>query len=279
VGNCAYYSGPYIFRGIWSESVANQRFKPWGRREPAAHDTTGGDEGTPPAEPGDSPIVQRVLAATASSDAETAPDEPRETAPAEQAEEAPAEPATVGEEVGFVLKSAQEAAERIRTRARKDAALIREEAKAAAAGVEEAQRRAEADRADAESARAEAEAYAQQLRADAERESEQILDQARLRLERAEREAEERQRRAEEDVRERHATLEAESARYQERLEKMLGVFKGMTSQLEELLPGEPAEETLDEALRPDEVRNQPGDEHGQTDADHDEGDIEASHR
>ncbi len=248
--------------------MSNQRFKPWARREsdagsvqPAKQDTSGDDEEQTPAEaPADSSIVQRVFAATG--DADTAPDVPAEPAPADLSE--------VGAEVGTVLKAAQEAADRIRSAAREEAARIREEAKAeVAAAVEEAQRLAESDRADGERVRKEAAAYAQQMRADAEREAEQILEKAQQRLEQADGEVEEKLRRAEASARDRREALAAESARYQERLEKMLGVFQGMSSQLEELLAAparegaaaseETADKTLEEALQPDAATSRRG--------------------
>jgi vacuolar-type H+-ATPase subunit E/Vma4 len=241
--------------------MSNQRFKPWARREseagsvqPAKQDTSGDDgEQTPAEAPADSSIVQRVFAATG--DADTAPDVPAEAAPADLSE--------VGAEVGTVLKTAQEAADRIRSAAREEAGRIREEAKAeVAAAVEEAQRLAESDRADGERVRKEAAASAKQMRADAEREAEQIRERAQQRLDQADREVEEKLRRAEEGARQRRDALAAESARYHERLEKMLGVFHGMSSQLEELLATptsedaaaseEPADKTLEEALQPD---------------------------
>jgi hypothetical protein len=55
--------------------------------------------------------------------------------------------------------------------------------------------------------------------------------------------------------------LQAESERYEARIESMLAVFQGMTSQLEELLgkpsadgteAAEASDQELEEALRPD---------------------------
>jgi vacuolar-type H+-ATPase subunit E/Vma4 len=164
----------------------------------------------------------------------------------------------VGAEVGTVLKSAQEAATRMRGQARDEATRIREEAKAAAAAeLDEARRLRQEAEAEAERIRVEAAAHAEQLKTDAEYEAEQTREEARLRFEQADQEVEERLRKAEGDARRRRDELETESQRYHERLEKMLGVFHGMSSQLEDLLSpqGEGAESatqpTLEDALQP----------------------------
>jgi hypothetical protein len=190
--------------------------------------------------------------------------------PAEAAEAAtPSDLGDVGAEVGTVLKSAQEAAARIRQQARAEAIAIRGEAKTAAeAELAEARRIAEAGRsdvrrirkeaeADAQATRAEAETFAQQVRTSAEREADELLKKARERLAHADAEVEKRLRRAELDARRRRDALQAESKLYEERLHKMLGVFQGMGSQLEELIgPRQEAEgpdrDRLEEALQPD---------------------------
>jgi hypothetical protein len=160
----------------------------------------------------------------------------------------------VGAAVDTVLKSAQEAAARIRRQALEEAAKIREEAKGAAADeLAEARRIAEADRAeggrvradaeaDAETIRAEADTFAERVRASAEREADQLLEEARARLARADADIEKKLGAVEGDARRRRDTFAAESKLYEERLEKMLGVFHGMTSQLEDLL-GERSED------------------------------------
>jgi hypothetical protein len=182
---------------------------------------------------------------------------------------APSDLGDVGAEVGTVLKSAQEAAARIRQQARAEAIAIRGEAKSAAeAELAEARRAAEAARsdvgrirteaeADAQATRAEAETFAQQVRTSAEREADELLEKARERLLHADAEVEKRLREAQIHARRRRDALEAESKLYEERLQKMLGVFQGMGSQLEELLGAradadEPDRETLEEALQPD---------------------------
>jgi hypothetical protein len=160
------------------------------------------------------------------------------------------DPAEVGAEVEIVLKSAQEAAASIRLSAKEDATRIREEAKAAA----------EADRADARRVRGEADAYAQQVRADADRDAEQLREKARVRLEQVDQEIEQKLHDAEQDARERREELETQSERYHERLESMLGAFRGMSSEIADLLEtpnreagsteAEPGRKTLEEALR-----------------------------
>jgi F0F1-type ATP synthase membrane subunit b/b' len=185
--------------------------------------------------------------------------------------------ADVGVEVGTVLKSAQEAAARIRRQAREEATKIRDEAKAAAgAELAEARRLADADRsegarlraeaeADAEAARAEAETFAQELRTNAEHEADTMLEEARKRAARVDAEIEQRLRHVESEAHRRRDTLQAESKLYEKRLEKMLGVFNGMTTQLEQLLGVQSSErqadagedgkadgETLEAALQPD---------------------------
>jgi hypothetical protein len=177
----------------------------------------------------------------------------------------------IGAEVGAVLKSAQEAAARIRNRAAK---LGEETTAAAEAQIAEAQRVAAENRAEAERIRAEAQLYAsetradaetfaEQTRTDAEREAAKIVEEARARAEAADVEAAQKVRDLTANARERLNTLEAGSRRQEERLEHMRVVFHGMTSQLEELLGERDAErgdadpqdeEDLADALQPDSV-------------------------
>lgn len=162
-------------------------------------------------------------------------------------------------EVGAVLKSAQEAATKIRQSARVEASNLRAEARASAeAELGAAQREAAALRAEAqafaetqvrgarqesEALRAEAQALrmedaakAEQLIADAENEAQSILEAARQRLEIVDAEVEQKLRRAEAEGRERRDALESEAVRQREWLESMLGVFQGTSSQLQGLL-------------------------------------------
>jgi F0F1-type ATP synthase membrane subunit b/b' len=221
------------FRSSKGESImGNMRRKLWTRGEQAA--TSEGSQ----SEHG---------RAVAASEVEPRGDE----AVAESTEAQPeTDPAEVGAEVESVLKSAQEAAASIRRTAREEATRIREEAKSAA----------EAEVADAQRVRAEADAYAQQVRAHAEREAEQLREKASVRLEQADQEVEKKLREAEQDARGRREELATESERYHERLQSMLGVFQGMSSQIADLLEtpdreaggteGEPGQKTLEEALR-----------------------------
>ena len=166
----------------------------------------------------------------------------------------PADLSDIGAEVGAVLKSAQEAAARIRNRAAK---LAEETTAAAEAQIAEAQRVAAAEnRAEGERIRAEAQLYASKMRADAET----FAEQTRMN---AEREAAKIVGDLTANARERFNTLEAGSRRQEERLEHMRVVFHGMTSQLEELLGERDAErgdadpqdeEDLADALQPDSV-------------------------
>jgi hypothetical protein len=176
-----------------------------------------------------------------------------------------------GEEVGAVLESAREAASSIRLNAEEDAARIRAEAESTvAAEAAEAKRAAEADRANAERMRTEAEAYAQETRAaadafldkrrsEAAKEAERTAQEASRRLEGADAEAERRLREADEKSRERVTALETEAAQYEERLQSMIAIFRGMASQLEEVLGSkqtEGGEQTssateLEDALKP----------------------------
>lgn len=165
--------------------------------------------------------------------------------------------AVVGEEVGTVLKSAQEAAARIRNTALEEAERLRAEAASAAESeLEEARRTADAERADGSRIRAEAEAYAKdvfasavQQRREADWEATQLLSDAQERADAADAEIEQK------------VAFQLEVRRYEERLQNILAVFHGMSSQLEELLGRRQTEggnapkvpnEALEEALRPD---------------------------
>ena len=201
------------------------------------------------------------------------PAEPAEEGNAEPGDaELPADVGSVGEEVGTVLKSAQEAAARIHRAAEREAERLRKEAEAAtAAALTEARRDAEADRAEGSRVRAEAEAYAkdtraaadafaEQRRSDAERESAQIIGEAQRRLADADSEVERKMRQATARERRRIEALQAEVGHYEKRLDSILVVFRGVTSQLEDLLGKRQAErgdrpefsdEALEDALEP----------------------------
>jgi hypothetical protein len=174
--------------------------------------------------------------------------------------------AGVGEEVGVVLKSAHEAAGRLRLAAHEEAERLRSEAESAAAAVlEEARRTASADLAAASQMRAKMEAWAKDARASADayveerlREAEQTADQivsdAQKVLAAADAEVEQKVREADAKARDRRQVLELETDRYERRLQHILAAFLGMSSQLEDLVARREAESgdlagTLDEAL------------------------------
>ncbi len=186
----------------------------------------------------------------------------------------------VGEEVGTVLKSAQEAAAQIRRKAQEEAERLGKEAESnVAAAANEARRAAEAGRADGSRIRAEAETYAKDTRAaadsfaeqrmrEATHEAAQIVDDAQKRLAAADADVKQKVRQAEAHARQRRDLLQAEVQRYEERLESILVVFRGMGSQLEDLLGKQRAEspnlveasdEALEGALRPGPSRSRAG--------------------
>ena len=261
--------------------MANLRRKLWARAEnnPSPEQPQEQAEG----EGGISSAVERLSAYSAKASEPAAADDSAETpvervVAGEEANRAEAEVsaddlAFVGEEVGTVLESARGAAGRIRRTAQEEAERLHAEAEsAAAAQVDEARRLAEADRADGNRIRSEAEAYAKDARAaadafaekrrsEAEREAAQIVGEAQRRLAGAQAEVEQRVRQGTEKARQRSQTLQAEVKRYEKRLESILVVFRGMSSQLENLLqgrqaesatPAEVSEEAIEDALRPD---------------------------
>lgn len=264
--------------------MANRRRRLWGSNDAGAppareHVSSGGDDSNRVAERLSEYSTSKIPSAPAESGREPS----AESVTDEQAvpqEEVPADLSVVGDEIGTVLKSAQEAADKIRRAANQEAARRRDEIKAAtAAEVAEVERIAEADRADAHRIRAEAEAYAkdtraaadafaEQRRAEAEREAATIEAHARTRLEAADVEVEQKMREAEAKARERVNLLQAEAERYEGRLENLFVVFREMTSTLEVLL-GTPrarskdgaaaSDEALEHALRPDASNSRAG--------------------
>ena len=235
-------------------------------------------EGRESRSPRDRLLQYSMTDEVAPEEAVDAPSEPAVDKEAEPVEaEAHADVARVGEEVGVVLTSAQEAAARIRGNAQEEAERVRAEAETtAAAVVAEAREAAEADRAEATRIRTEAEAYdrdtraaadafVEQRRSDAEREAAQIVGDAQRRLEDADAQVEQTIRQATATEREQIEVLQAEVAHYEERLESILVVFRGVSSQLEDLLARRQAErldqldvsdEALADALQPDRSRS-----------------------
>ena len=176
----------------------------------------------------------------------------------------PASAADLGEHVAAVIATAQDAAAEMRREAVADADRIRKEASEEAKGlVAEATREAEQMRADASTysretrqeadayageKRSEAEAYATSVRADAEENSRHLREAA-----------EEGAKQIEKEARRRREMLIGEAERFEERLHSLHSVFHGITTQLDELLPGqrqsddeEASRESIEEALRPE---------------------------
>jgi F0F1-type ATP synthase membrane subunit b/b' len=154
----------------------------------------------------------------------------------------------VGAEVEAVLASARDAAARILASAEAEASRVREQATAAAteeladATAAVADARDEADRVRdeaetyAEETRRSANTAAEDLRAEAEGQAAGIVEAARARLAEADDEAEQKLRELEGTARKRADHLEAATERHEARLESMLAVFRGVCSELEELL-------------------------------------------
>jgi hypothetical protein len=180
----------------------------------------------------------------------------------------PTDLSAVGDEVGAILNSAQEAAANIRRAALEEAAKQSDEVQAAvAAELGAARRAAKTEREEAHRVRAEADAYdgatraaaddyAEQRRAEAEREAGMIVAEARSRLEAADAEVEHKLEKAEAQTRGRVDMLKTEAERYEERLDNIFVVFREMSSQLEELLGAREvtraeSDDGLEDALRP----------------------------
>jgi hypothetical protein len=195
--------------------------------------------------------------------------------PPEQADPASVE---IGDQVAAILSTAKQGAEQLRESAGQEAERIREEAKQlAASALEGAKRHAQRRREEGDKLRAEADAYSKTTREEADRHAAEARrkteEEAGRRRSEAEQEAREihraaRQRAAEltTESLQRQKVLVAEAERSEARLTQLLGVFRAMASQLEELLEPEPAgapvaghavsEENLDEALKPQPARN-----------------------
>jgi F0F1-type ATP synthase membrane subunit b/b' len=160
--------------------------------------------------------------------------------------------AEVGERVGAVLTSANHAADQIRESARQEAARIRTEAADnAASTIAEASLDSERTRRESEELRAEADRYSQETRETADRygaETRRKLDdEAAERRAEVEEQARKIRQAAEQKAKDlvteavhRQKALVQEAGRSEARLQQLLGVFRGMTSQLEELVRPEP---------------------------------------
>ena len=190
--------------------------------------------------------------------------------------------AQVGEEVAAVLSSAHRAAEEIRESARQEAERIRAEANdKATSTLAEATLGAKQTRGESEQLRAEADEYSREAREAAERyvaeTRQRIEDEAAERREEVDKQVRGIRRAAEEKARslytealQRKKALIEEAGRSEARLQQLLDVFHGMTSQLEELVQAEraresgeaneqaPVRERLDEDLKPERARARP---------------------
>ena len=181
----------------------------------------------------------------------------------------------VGEQVAAVLGSAEQAAEQILESARRDAERIRAEAKEeVAATLSKTKLEAERGRRESEKLRADADAYNKQTREAADRyvtemreKSDKEIARTRAEIDKQvrgiRRAAELRAKDLETEARARQKTLLQQVERAEARLEQLLGIFRGMTLQLEGLVGTESAgrsgdaeektsvAEPLDEALKP----------------------------
>jgi hypothetical protein len=170
----------------------------------------------------------------------------------------------VGEDVAEVLTAAERMAARIRENALQKAEQIRLEAdESASATLAEAQaRRAEADGYSDET-RAAADAYAEERRRTTDEEAASRVSQAEEQARRIRAEAEQKARDLEAEAIQRRDTLARTTEDMEERIESMVTAFRGVTTDLEGLLPDErrrgtdevnpepPADDVLDDALKP----------------------------
>jgi hypothetical protein len=168
--------------------------------------------------------------------------------------------AEVGEQVASVLSAAQRAAEEIRATTLEEAERIRQEANADAASTrDEAHSAAEQARRESEALRAEAEKYSREAREAADRyvakTRQEVEDEAAARRAETEQQARQMHRAAKQQARDietealqRRKAIIAEAERSEARLEQLLGVYRGMTSQLEELLDPEARDDSADDA-------------------------------
>ena len=183
--------------------------------------------------------------------------------------------AQVGEQVAAVLVSTEQAVNQIRESALQEAERLRAEtSEKAAATLSEAKLEAEQRRRESEKLRADADTYSRGTRAAADR----YLAETRLKIDeeaaqrRAEvdkqvhairRAAEQKAKDVEAEVRQRQRILVQELERSEARVQQLLGIFRGMTAQLERLVSADPTgqsgdaereasvDEPLDEALKP----------------------------
>ena len=188
------------------------------------------------------------------------------TADSEQGEVRQAEKnyAEFGEKVAAVLASAEVAADQIRQSARDEAERLQAKASEKVAGIrrENAKLRADADTYSKET-RAAADRYQAETRTKIEKEVADRRAKLNEQVRGIELAAGQKARDIEADARRRHKTMIEEVGRTDARLQQLLGVFRGMTAQLEGLVSTEPAGQpdgakgdatdgkALDEALKP----------------------------
>jgi hypothetical protein len=168
----------------------------------------------------------------------------------------------VGEEVTAVLTAAEHAAAQIRETALRESERTRLDAdeKAAASLAEIEARRAEVDTYSDET-RAAADAYAEETRRNADEKAARRVSQVEEQARRIQAEAEEKGRELEAEASRRRDALTKSAEGMEARIESMLTVFRGVITELDQLLPAErrsgagkrepPAAERLDEALKP----------------------------
>lgn len=162
----------------------------------------------------------------------------------------------VGDEVTAVLTAAKQAAAQIRETSLKDAERTRLDAdETAAATLAESQaRRVEVDRY-SEETRAAADAYAEETRRNATEQAVRRVSQAEEQARRIQVEAEEMGREVEAEARRRGDALAKSAEGIEARIESVVAVFRGVVTELEELLPTERRprgdEARLDKALDP----------------------------
>jgi hypothetical protein len=182
----------------------------------------------------------------------------------------------VGDQVATILASAKQAAEQLQVSARDDAKRIRGEAKQeAAARAQALERELAGKREEGAKLHSEAQAYSKRTREAADQyaaETRRRIDkESGKRHQEAEREANEIRAAARQQVEtlsseavRRQKALTAETQRSEARLKQLLGVFRALTAQLEDLLGDERATASsadgpnLEKALKPPPLKDRP---------------------
>jgi hypothetical protein len=183
----------------------------------------------------------------------------------------------VGDQVATILASAKQAAQQLQSSAREDAERTRGEAKREAAErLQAVERELAGKREESAKLRTEADAYGKRTREGADRYAAEtrrrVDEESRKRRKEAEREANEIRAAAKEQAEalssegvRRQQALAAETQRSEARLEQLLGVFRALTAQLEDLLgdnratPSSAESRNLEEALKPQPLTDRQG--------------------